>query len=740
MSSAWASAATGKPHVSYAERLRLAKESSINKTEVQAGDTSSKPISLSNDELLRIDPSAKVNDQRVSLSLSEKNSVGSSSVQQTSASMSPNPSSNNTAGTSSPARSVADLPGQSDSQSAKPAQAVVNIWEQRKKLREQDASDQRPDPSAQSTEKASVGRTTAEHQSQAKAIGPTKIAWGGVGMNVHKAGGSNSHEASNGHKQEIVKQSGTDVDGQGGKDWPSPLASTSRRRASNPAQWPASGVQREPGKARVLGDEVRSAAAEDAAENGHERIDRLDGLDVTILRDGSTERQRKDGKQWVSIIPTVTHSRQTPQRQAQPNAVRRGKGGGGGGSSSKNRQAVQTAKSSSAPQTPSSRSTESGSPRQTPQKAAQVNAADGASLTHTSMGRAGRRLGGSADGSPSRKPSQTRTTRGTRGRGGSKRAEENPTMTEPDDIEVDDDVLSTNDQADGVVAGLPDRPKEEREANGDDGSKAAPLRSQAQKNSGTTNVGKPQFGSPSNRRMTSPFLRSDRQWNNGRPYGPAYEIPIMESTPLEAVPAGTETTTEPTGALLWQIEFYFSHQNLQGDFYLRKSMDQHGFVPIDVVSTFNRVVRLTGKDQTDLVKRTLQYSKALQFNDDRTKIRKAYGWQPYVLTNGQHAQDYLPPFFVAPGAVPHAQHPPSTGFSNLTWGTQNGVDGGHPPHINASTATVGNAEAVVAQVSSNDEEEAEQSDETSVGVVAATGLGGMLNSTVALAIHDGDRE
>ena len=42
-----------------------------------------------------------------------------------------------------------------------------------------------------------------------------------------------------------------------------------------------------------------------------------------------------------------------------------------------------------------------------------------------------------------------------------------------------------------------------------------------------------------------------------------------------------------------QIEYYFSKENLQRDFFLRRKMTNDGYLPISLVASFNRVQQLT---------------------------------------------------------------------------------------------------------------------------------------------------
>lgn len=47
------------------------------------------------------------------------------------------------------------------------------------------------------------------------------------------------------------------------------------------------------------------------------------------------------------------------------------------------------------------------------------------------------------------------------------------------------------------------------------------------------------------------------------------------------------------GQVRKQIEYYFSEENLQRDFFLRRKMDANGFLPISLIASFHRVQALT---------------------------------------------------------------------------------------------------------------------------------------------------
>ncbi|KAG0453242.1 hypothetical protein HPP92_025906 [Vanilla planifolia] len=50
-------------------------------------------------------------------------------------------------------------------------------------------------------------------------------------------------------------------------------------------------------------------------------------------------------------------------------------------------------------------------------------------------------------------------------------------------------------------------------------------------------------------------------------------------------------------SLLKQIEYYFSVENLCKDIYLRRMMDEQGWVPVSLIASFKRVKMITGDVQ-----------------------------------------------------------------------------------------------------------------------------------------------
>jgi len=91
--------------------------------------------------------------------------------------------------------------------------------------------------------------------------------------------------------------------------------------------------------------------------------------------------------------------------------------------------------------------------------------------------------------------------------------------------------------------------------------------------------------------------------------------------------------------LLYQIEYYFSVENLCKDLYLRRNMDFNGWVPIPVIADFNRVKSLAlriipnGKleDIVDLIAYIVEQSTKLELSPNRFTIRLRDNWQDWTL-------------------------------------------------------------------------------------------------------------
>ncbi|KAH9413252.1 La ribonucleoprotein domain member 1B [Dermatophagoides pteronyssinus] len=136
--------------------------------------------------------------------------------------------------------------------------------------------------------------------------------------------------------------------------------------------------------------------------------------------------------------------------------------------------------------------------------------------------------------------------------------------------------------------------------------------------------------------VTAPNIHPD-EYAAAYPQYTAYDFPAQNIRPDLNLPlsAGLPPAPTPTAAFLpasyyyntpfvygpdgikemlrSQIEYYFSEENLQRDFFLRRKMDEQGYLPISLIASFHRVQALT-QDVT-LVVEALSNSTAVEVAD-----------------------------------------------------------------------------------------------------------------------------
>ncbi|OTB03061.1 hypothetical protein M426DRAFT_24088 [Hypoxylon sp. CI-4A] len=85
-------------------------------------------------------------------------------------------------------------------------------------------------------------------------------------------------------------------------------------------------------------------------------------------------------------------------------------------------------------------------------------------------------------------------------------------------------------------------------------------------------------------------------------------------------------------AILVQLEYYFSIDNLCKDYYLRKFMDSQGFVPLRVVAQFKRMQEIASDYQ--LIRIACDNSSLIEFvitEDEQDMVRRGDGWGHWTL-------------------------------------------------------------------------------------------------------------
>ncbi|CAI5444872.1 unnamed protein product [Caenorhabditis angaria] len=121
--------------------------------------------------------------------------------------------------------------------------------------------------------------------------------------------------------------------------------------------------------------------------------------------------------------------------------------------------------------------------------------------------------------------------------------------------------------------------------------------------------------------MISPIDNRDGQLasplsNGGEPINTAIPFAPIYHPPMPPRPVTDETLKEYVKN---QIEYYFSEDNLQKDYYLRRKMSVEGYLPLALVSSFPRVRSLT--EDLTLIIEALRNSVKVELSPDGAYIR-----------------------------------------------------------------------------------------------------------------------
>lgn len=128
---------------------------------------------------------------------------------------------------------------------------------------------------------------------------------------------------------------------------------------------------------------------------------------------------------------------------------------------------------------------------------------------------------------------------------------------------------------------------------------------------------------------TPSHSNTNSTWNGFNPYLHPPHPSSSAFLPDTTSQTGSPLPSGSLGQLLGQIEFYFSQQNLQGDFFLRSKMDSKGWVDIPLVARFKRVQAITS--DLKIVKDALLWSQVLDVDVDKMRVRRRFGWELFTL-------------------------------------------------------------------------------------------------------------
>lgn len=132
------------------------------------------------------------------------------------------------------------------------------------------------------------------------------------------------------------------------------------------------------------------------------------------------------------------------------------------------------------------------------------------------------------------------------------------------------------------------------------------------------------------------------------PTSPVIYVPFAPPESLRAMPFVTPLAPSMYFAvpdpqlhakIVSQIEYYFSNENLVKDTYLRKNMDEQGWVSASLIANFKKVSYLT--DNVQLILDAMRTSTVVEVQGD--KIRKRDEWMKWIMpTPGQYSNPSSP--------------------------------------------------------------------------------------------------
>lgn len=116
-----------------------------------------------------------------------------------------------------------------------------------------------------------------------------------------------------------------------------------------------------------------------------------------------------------------------------------------------------------------------------------------------------------------------------------------------------------------------------------------------------------------------------RYFNNASGFVPG-AAPIIN-------PANTD---EQLKAIINQISYYFSTENLVKDIFLRKQMNSNGFIPIPVIANFFRVQNLSGGNY-DLVLQAIEKIDFIEVKNEKVRLQQDF--QQWVLPATERSEN-----------------------------------------------------------------------------------------------------
>ncbi|OMJ23024.1 La-related protein 1 [Smittium culicis] len=77
-----------------------------------------------------------------------------------------------------------------------------------------------------------------------------------------------------------------------------------------------------------------------------------------------------------------------------------------------------------------------------------------------------------------------------------------------------------------------------------------------------------------------------------------------------------------------QIEYYFSIENLLKDMFFRAKMDSNGYVPLDVIASFNRIKSISS--DISFIASSVENSDVVSLDESKSSVRKSSDWDKFL--------------------------------------------------------------------------------------------------------------
>ncbi|KAL7608887.1 hypothetical protein Lser_V15G12259 [Lactuca serriola] len=127
----------------------------------------------------------------------------------------------------------------------------------------------------------------------------------------------------------------------------------------------------------------------------------------------------------------------------------------------------------------------------------------------------------------------------------------------------------------------------------------------------------------------------NREWNQHTRFNNMHHLAsyVQGSTPPSLITPMQSALSFPVQdqdlheKIVKQIDYYFSDENLVKDLYLRQKMDEQGWVHVNLIASFKKVLCLT--DNVKLILDVMRASRGVEVRGE--KMRKRNDWMRWII-------------------------------------------------------------------------------------------------------------